>query len=207
MARYGLAIDLSRCTGCYACIIACKSENSTLPGVFWIRIDEKEQGEHPKVARSYTPLLCMQCGEVPCAQACPSEAISKGEGGIIFIDEERCICDAVKPCIAACPFEVLMANKGRLSYFPDYLTPHEKQAYEAHRHAVVEKCTLCHHRITAGLLPACVQTCPSQAMIFGDLDEPQGDLAQLVSRGEAKPLREDLKADPSVFYLQRLAAP
>ena len=75
MSRYGLAIDLSRCTGCYACIVACKSENSTLPGVSWIRIDQKEQGEFPKVTRSYVPMLCMQCSEMPCAQVCAAGAI------------------------------------------------------------------------------------------------------------------------------------
>lgn len=201
MARYGLAIDLSRCTGCYACIVACKSENSTLPGVSWIRIEEKEQGEYPKVARDYVPMLCMQCGEMPCARACPTGAVTKGDGGIIFVDQESCICGDVKPCLAACPFEVLVANKGKSSYFSDYLTPHESEAYAAHRDAAVEKCTLCYPRISAGMLPACVQTCPSRAMIFGDLDDGQSELARLLSRPEAKPLREDLKIDPSVFYL------
>jgi Fe-S-cluster-containing dehydrogenase component len=93
-------------------------------------------------------------------------------------------------------------NHGKRSYFRDYLTPHEEEAYAAHRDAVVEKCNLCHHRISAGLLPACVQACPSRAMIFGDLDEEQSELARLLSQPEAKPLREDLKIDPSVFYFQ-----
>jgi molybdopterin-containing oxidoreductase family iron-sulfur binding subunit len=202
MARYGLAIDLSRCTGCYACIVACKSENSTLPGVSWIRIDEQEQGEFPKVSRSYVPMLCMQCGEMPCAQVCAAGAIAQGDGGIVFIDEDRCICGDVKPCIAACPFDVLVNNQGKRSYFRDYLTPHEAEAYEAHRNAVVEKCHLCHHRVSAGLLPACVQACPTQAMIFGDLDDKQSELNRLLSTGEAKPLKDNLKVDPSVFYLR-----
>src|SRR3990172_8372071 len=80
MARYGLAIDLSRCTGCYACMIACKSENSTLPGVLWIRIEEKEEGEFPKVSKTWIPMLCMQCAEMPCAQVCPTGAITRGGG-------------------------------------------------------------------------------------------------------------------------------
>ena len=202
MSRYGLAIDLGRCTGCYACMVACKSENSTLPGVSWIRIDKEEQGEFPKVTRSYVPMLCMQCSETPCAQACAAGSITQGDGGIIFIDQERCICGDVKPCVAACPFEVLVENHGEKSYFRDYLTPHEEEAYAAHRGAVVEKCNLCHPRVSAGLLPACVQACPTQAMIFGDLDDEQSKIARLLSRGEAKPLRENLKVDPSVLYLQ-----
>lgn len=206
MARYGLAIDLNRCTGCYACVVACKSENSTLPGVSWIRIDEKEQGEFPKVTRSYVPMLCLQCGDMPCAQGCAAGAITRGEGGIIFIDQESCICGDVKPCLAACPFEVLLDNQPKRSYFPHYLTPYEEEAYAPHRHAVVEKCNLCNHRISAGLLPACVQACPTQAMIFGDLDDEQSKVAQLLASAEAKPLKENLKVDPAVFYLQEKPA-
>lgn len=206
MARYGLAIDLSRCTGCYACVVACKSENSTLPGVSWIRIEKKEQGEFPKVTRSYIPMLCMQCSEMPCAHGCAAGAISQGDGGIVFIDQERCICGDVKPCVAACPFEVLSENQPKRSYFPDYLTPLEEEAYAPHRGAVVEKCNLCYPRVSAGLLPACVQTCPTQALIFGDIDDDQSKIAQLLSRGEAKPLRENLKVDSAVFYLQEKTA-
>ena len=202
MARYGLAIDLSRCTGCYACVVACKSENSTLPGVSWIRIEKREQGEFPRVTRSYIPMLCMQCSEMPCAHGCAAGVITQGDGGIVFIDQERCICGDVKPCVAACPFEVLSENQPKRSYFPDYLTPQEEEAYAPHRGAVVEKCNLCYPRVSAGSLPACVQTCPTQALIFGDIDNDQSKIAQLLSRGEAKPLRENLKVDPSVFYLQ-----
>lgn len=205
MNRYGLAIDLSRCTGCYACIIACKSENSTPPGVSWIRIETKEEGEYPKASRSYTPLLCMQCAEMPCASACPTGAIFRGQGGVVLIEDDSCICGDVKPCTAACPFGVLSVNKAKLSYFPSYLTPQEKEAYEAHREGAVAKCHLCYHRITVGLEPSCVQACPSKAMVFGDLHETESELTQLVSSAEAKPLREDLKVDPSVFYVRRPA--
>jgi len=113
----------------------------------------------------------------------------------------RKILDA--PCIAACPFGLLVVNKGKLAYFPDYLTPHERETYEAHRHRLVEKCDLCYQRIITGLLPACVQTCPTQAMVFGDLEERESDLARLVFGGDAEPLEAELKVDPSVFYLKR----
>lgn len=200
MARYGLAIDISRCTGCDACIVACKSENSTRPGVSWIRVEEKEEGEFPRVSRSYTPRLCMQCGTMPCAEACPTGAIYRGDGGVVLVDPDRCDCGAGF-CLVACPFDALSVNEGRKSYFPEPVTPQEKDAYEAHRDGAVEKCTLCHHRITAANEPACVHTCPSRALIFGDLEDQGSNLAELVARGAARPLSDQIEVDPSVFYI------
>jgi molybdopterin-containing oxidoreductase family iron-sulfur binding subunit len=148
-------------------------------------------------------MLCMQCREGPCAEACPTGAIHIDKSGIILIDEELCTCGDVKPCIGTCPFGALSVNRGKMAYFPDYLTPDEQVLYATHRGGAVEKCDLCYHRISAGREPACVQSCPSGAMIFGDLDDEQSDLAQLVSRAKAKLLREDLDLDPSVFYVRR----
>jgi len=202
MARYGLIIDISRCTGCYACVVACKSENSTRPDVSWIRIQEDEEGEYPQVSRRYVPLLCMQCGEMPCAQACPSEAIRMGAGGIVHIEPDKCFCHEAHPCVEACPFEVLQVNQGKKSYFPDDPASLEKEACEAHRDGVVEKCTLCSHRIVTGQAPACVQACPTRAMIFGDRDDPNSALSQLIAGGRVRDLRPELKLNPSVLYVQ-----
>jgi len=102
----------------------------------------------------------------------------------------------------ACPFDVLQANKGEGSYFPEYLAPFEKEAYESHRDGVVEKCTLCSHRIENGQLPACVQACPSQVMLFGDHDDPKGTLSKVISNGRARNLRGELKVDPSVVFMR-----
>jgi Fe-S-cluster-containing dehydrogenase component len=202
MARYGLVIDESRCTGCYACVIACKSENSTRPGISWIRIEEDEKGEYPEVSKRYTPILCMQCGEMPCAKVCPPGAISMGKGGIVCIDPGACLrCDP-PPCKGACPFDVLHANKGKPSYFAGYVSPSEKEAYEAHEDGLTEKCTLCSHRIEAGGVPACVQACPSQAMLFGDHDDPESGLSKAVSKGRTRDLKEHLKLGPSVVYVK-----
>jgi molybdopterin-containing oxidoreductase family iron-sulfur binding subunit len=104
--------------------------------------------------------------------------------------------------VGACPFNVLQANNGKSSYFGSYLSPIEKEAYEAHQDGLVEKCTLCSHRIEAGVLPACVQACPSQAMIFGDHDDPESALSKAVSKGRARDLKEELKLDPSVVYVK-----
>ena len=202
MPRYGLIIDLSRCTGCYACVVACKSENATRPEVSWIRIQEDEEGEYPEVSRRYIPLLCMQCGTMPCAQVCPSGAICMGDGGIVNIEPDKCLCQETYPCIDACPFGVLQVNRGKKSYFPDYAAPFDKEAYEDHRDGVVEKCNLCSRRVSAGRLPACVQACPTQAMLFGDHDDPNSALSKVVSCGHARDLKESLKVNPTVSYIQ-----
>jgi len=202
MARYGLTIDLGRCTGCYACVVACKSENATRPEVSWIRIQEEEAGEYPEVSRRYTPVLCMQCGTMPCARVCPSSAIYMGDGGIVQIDPDKCLCQETCPCLDACPFEVLQVNRGKKAYFPDYPVPSDKEAYENHRDGVVEKCNLCSQKISAGRLPACVQACPTQAMLFGDRNDPNSALAKAISSGRARDLKEGLKVNPAVVYIE-----
>lgn len=199
MTRYGLAIDISRCIGCYACVIACKSENSTRPGVSWIRVEQEEQGEYPNVSRSYWPVMCVECGEMPCAQVCPNGAIHKGDGGIVFVDHDKCDC-GTKLCVDACPFGAMATNEGNRSYFADYVTPYEKEALAAHREGTVEKCMLCYHRIRSGDIPACVRACPAQAMVFGDLDDRDSPVTRLIARG-TKPLGTHAAVDPAVFYL------
>ncbi|MFC1816001.1 4Fe-4S dicluster domain-containing protein [Thermodesulfobacteriota bacterium] len=200
MTRYGMVIDLARCTGCYACVVACKSENSTRPGVSWIRIEEQEEGEYPQVSRRYIPFLCMQCGEIPCARVCPTQAIVMGDDGIVRIESGKCVCGESHRCIDACPFQVLQVNAGKQSYFPDYVASFEKEAYEAHRDGLVEKCTLCSHKIGDGELPACVQACPTQAMIFGDRDDPDSPLSKLALKSNVRVLGEELKLKPTVLY-------
>lgn len=199
MIRYGLVVDVSRCIGCYACVVACKSENYTRPEVSWIRIEEKEEGEFPKVSKTFTPLMCMQCAEMPCAEGCPTGAIYKSEGGVILVDADKCACEG-SPCVESCPFGSMSVNRGRESYFGENDTEEEKAAYKIHRDGVAEKCTLCYHRLKEGAIPFCVQACPARALIFGDLNDRKSDIARLVSTGSAQALKGDLHLGVSVFY-------
>lgn len=198
MPRYGLIVDVHRCIGCYACIVACKSENHTRPGMSWIRIDVKEEGEFPRVSRTYTPVLCMQCATMPCARACPAGAIFQDQNGVVLIRAEECRCGQ-SLCAEACPYGAISLSQGRKFYFEEE-DPGERAAYEAHRDGAAEKCTLCSHRLKDGELPLCVQSCPTKALLFGDLDDPQSEISRLVSSGAASPYKDAQLLDVSVFY-------
>ena len=148
-AQYSLLIDLERCCGCYACEVACKQENDIAAGVRWIRVVKKGPVRvGGKLSMSFVPIRCMHCGKPVCIDACPVGAITKRPDGIVLIDAE--LCNGCKQCIEVCPFGAPQFNP-------------EKN--------VVEMCTLCVHRVDKGLLPNCVQHCPSRAMYFGDINE------------------------------------
>ena len=200
MSRYGLIVDVNRCIGCYACVVACKSENHTRPGIAWIRIDVEEKGEFPKVSRTYKPMLCMECSKMPCAEACPMGAIFREENGIVLINEEQCRCGQ-SMCAEACPYGAISINRGPNFYFEEEDNPGERAAYEVHRDGVAEKCTLCSHRLKQGTLPFCVNACPTKALLFGDLGDPESEISRLVSSGKAQPHKGDRALDVSVIYL------
>ena len=153
--QYALWIDLEYCVGCSACTIACKSENNTPVGVDFNRVIEIEEGEFrdPKrapAARVYfVPMPCMHCGKPACLAACPVGAITKREeDGIVLINKDRCI--GCRYCAWACPYGAPQYNA------------------EAR---VMEKCTLCVHRVSEGILPACVSSCISRTRFFGEVNE------------------------------------
>ena len=147
MTQYTLIIDVERCVGCYACEVACKQENNiSIGNPSWIKVVQvgpKLEGD--KLVMHFVPTVCKHCGNPPCIEACPEDAISKREDGIVLIDAELCI--GCKACIEACPFKVPQFN------------PETN---------LVEKCTLCVHRIEKGLKPNCVTHCPAEAIFFGE---------------------------------------
>jgi len=186
MTRYGMLIDLRSCIGCRACMTACKC-NHDIPvgehdGREYYRIwpKEEELGKYPYVVRNFTPLLCMQCEAPPCVESCPIPgAIYKREDGIILVDEGK--CDGCKRCIQACPYDAIYfrGDKG-----------------------VVDKCTFCYEQIDYGLMPECVRTCASDAMFFGDLEDPESRISELIKSLNARPLNPEHETKPSVYYTQ-----
>jgi len=143
--KRALLADTDLCIGCFACEVACKQEHNLPVGVRWMEIVQEGPTEvNGRLVMAFIPTHCMHCGKPPCKEACPTNAIYQRSDGVVLIDQEKCIgCGA---CIEACPFGA-----------PQYME--EKN--------IVQKCDLCVERTDQELLPACVQHCPTGALIFG----------------------------------------
>jgi len=212
MPRYGMVIDLLRCIGCYGCQMACKAEHATPPGVTFARVDIQEAGKYPNMAKVILPLLCMHCEDPACEKVCPTKATQKREDGIVFVDKDKCI--GCKYCMMACPYAARYFMEEERGYFGDQgLTPFEKIGYQKHKKGVAMKCDYCAHRIDAGVkkglipgidreaTPACVINCMAKARYFGDLDDPNSEVAKLVASGMAFQLNPELGTEPKTYYL------
>lgn len=149
MTQQGLLIDYTVCFDCKACEIACKLENNLPAGMDWIKVvtvGPRQVGE--KLMVDYVPTTCTHCAKAPCIEACPPGAIKRQGNGVVAID--AALCNGCLMCITACPSSVIRFNETK---------------------NVVEKCTLCSHRIVKGLKPACVHHCEAGAILFGDVNE------------------------------------
>ncbi len=210
MARLSMLIDLTRCIGCDACTVACKQENGTPMDVFFARVLNVEAGRYPDVKRIYIPVLCNHCENPPCLKACPNKAIVKRQDGIVLIDQDR--CRGTGACVSACPYGNIILQPSEDWYL------NEDEAYEKDyvkprlTSGVARKCTYCAHRVDEGLDPACVVACPTNARIFGDLDDEGGLLRQYIASEERETGRTPFKllpeagTEPSGQYLGTLAA-
>ena len=212
--RYGMVVDLKRCIGCYGCEIFCKTANATPPGVRWSRLLFYEFGKYPTVKRLPLPLLCMHCRSAACVEICPTGASAKRPDGIVVIDGAK--CSGCLNCMMACPYGArFLSSLEDANVFPRQgLTPFELVGYQRHTRGTVSKCDFCLSRIEKGLKPACVKNCMSKARYFGDLDDPDSEVSQLISNRRAfqispgaypgSPLRESIsEINPSVYYLGR----
>lgn len=199
--RYGMVIDLKRCISCYACQVACKAENATPPGVLYAWAFRTERGQFPHTRQVYLPMLCNHCAEPSCVDVCPTGATYKRESdGIVVIDADKCV--GCRACMTACPYHARYYLDEIRSYYPGQgPTPYEQVGYARHVQGTVEKCNFCLSRLEQGLEPACVSNCPAVARIFGDLDDPESEVAKLVRQGRAFQLLPEMGTEPSVYYL------
>ena len=224
MPRWGIVIDLDKCTGCQACVVACGVENN-LPCVepeqaalgrviSWMDLITTVEGEHPNVRIRYIPRPCMQCDDPPCIKVCPVSATYKNPDGLVGQIYPRCI--GCRYCTNACPYTVKCFNW----YPPEW--PEQMESYlnpdvAIRPKGVVEKCSFCVQRLQKAneqaraenrqlrdgdYIPACVESCPSVAMYFGDLDDPNSKVASLADNARAFRLLEELGTEPKVYYLR-----
>ncbi len=203
MARYGMAFDLRRCIGCNACVIGCKQENSLPDGVFFTRTLSEEYGVFPAVNRVYIPTLCNHCDDAPCEKVCPTGATYTRDDGVVRVDDEKCIgCNS---CAVACPYDQRSVMSKELFdkglFGEGELTPFEEQGYVRFTPGTVTKCDFCSERVDAGLDPACVVTCPTDARIFGDLDDPDSDVSILIRERGGRPPLPEKNTKPKVYYI------
>ncbi len=182
--RWGMAFDLERCTGCHACSVACKVENNVPLGNFRTKVYYYDRGRFPKVSRFFLPVVCQQCADAPCLKACPTGSITHGADGIVRINTST--CRGYGKCEEACPYGAI------------YVDPILN---------VADKCDFCSHRLQAGMEPACVETCPGETIVFGDLDDPSSPISQFIAKhkGELTVLKPKKETKPQVQYrgLQR----
>jgi len=212
MTRYGMVVDLFRCVACNTCTIACKTKNGTPKGVMWRRVVQGETGEYPQAQRSWASIGCMQCQNTPCLKVCPTGATYIRPDGIVLVNYDTCI--GCRYCIAACPYDARTYLQTIEGYFPEQgLTSNETIKYAAFQSGTVTKCTFCSDKIDAGVkagltpgvdmdaTPACVNACPTNALIFGDLDDPNSTISKTVRSERAEQLLPELGTNPTVYYI------
>jgi Fe-S-cluster-containing dehydrogenase component len=224
-AKWGMAVDLDRCTGCEACVTACTAENN-IPtagpeeaakgrAMHWIRIERYWEGEFPEARVKFRPVLCQQCDNAPCEPVCPTYASSHSSEGLNNQVYNRCI--GTRYCANACMYNVRFFN----FYTPEWDKPLHLQLnpdVSVREGGVMEKCTFCVQRINvekieakaAGeplrdgeIKPACVQSCTANALVFGDLNDPASQVSRLSRSPRGNLLLEDFGTLPKITYLEK----
>lgn len=178
MTRFGFVIDQRACIGCHACTVACKEEHGVELGVFRTWVKYIEQGEFPDTRRFFSVLRCNHCENAPCVAACPVTALFKREDGIVDFDPQRCI--GCKVCLNACPYDAL------------YIDPNSHTA---------AKCNFCAHRVEVGLKPSCEVVCPTDAILSGDLDDPDAEITRLIDTEPVHVRAPEQGTKPQLFYI------
>lgn len=223
--KWTMIVDLDKCTGCQACVVACHAENnvpiasedqvSAGRGMHWMRIERYWEGEFPDIKAKFLPTFCQQCNEAPCEPVCPTYASNHSETENINLQVySRCV--GTRYCGNNCPYRVRVFNY----YPPHFDAPLEQQLnpeVTVRGPGVMEKCTFCIQRIRRGredanmegrrvqdgeVVPACVQACPSSALVFGDLYDENSRVSQMLPHERQFKLLEHLGTEPAVYYLK-----
>lgn len=237
-AQWGMVVDMDKCTGCQACVVACQSENNVpineeahfnqRRAIEWIRVERYWEGEFPNVKARFIPLFCQQCGDAPCEPVCPVYATYHNSEGLNVQVYNRCI--GTRFCANNCPYQVRFFNFWEPAW-PETLKNQLNPDVTVRSRGIMEKCTFCVQRIRrssreadkAGtelqdgdraLNPACVNACPTEALMFGDLNNPESKVAKKAEKelrettparkgGRGYHLLDEFGTHPKVVYLKK----
>lgn len=222
--RWVMVIDTRKCVGCDACTIACVAENKLPPGVVYRPVVKEEFGEFPNVQLRFTPRPCMQCENPPCVPVCPVHATWKRPDGITAIDYDKCI--GCRYCITACPYGARTTDRGAFwtadmaegaeeiesqpVLGPDMPWEHQPsheyaKSWDRSGHQSpsgnARKCHFCLHRLENAQLPSCVTSCIGRATFFGDSNDPESLVSELIQQNQVQTLLPHKGTKPRVFYI------
>jgi molybdopterin-containing oxidoreductase family iron-sulfur binding subunit len=229
-----MVVDIDKCVGCQACVVACQSENN-IPinsedlynqrrAIQWIRIERYWEGEFPDVKARFIPIFCQHCADAPCEPVCPVYATYHNSEGLNVQVYNRCI--GTRICANGCPYHARFFNFWEPSW-PESLKNQLNPDVTVRSRGIMEKCTFCVQRIRRasrearrdgvvledgdrGLNPACVNACPTDALVFGDLNDSESRVSQIrdreIENGRGYHLLENLGTHPSVIYLKKVDA-
>ena len=217
--RYGMVINTKRCVGCRACVLACKAENNTPPGIYYTLVFDEILENKPNDKPIFMTKPCFHCENPACVNVCPvSATFKRPDDGIVVVDYDRCI--GCRYCMTACPYSARWFDFGEnypaVKEGTPYAlvpSPEYNQFRERHPHKSpignVRKCTFCLHlqdekgeySREEGRWPACAKTCTGKAIIFGDFNDPNSEVNILLREHNYVRLKEELGTEPNVYYL------
>ncbi len=224
--KWAMAVDVDKCTGCQACVLACQVENN-IPlntqdrfernrSIAWIRVERYWEGEFPDIKARFIPIMCQHCENAPCEPVCPVFATYHNAEGMNIQVYNRCV--GTRYCANGCPYIVRFFNYWE-PVWPESLRNHLNPDVTIRSRGIMEKCSFCVHRIRRGvrkadsegrplndgeITTACQDSCSTDALVFGDLNDPNSKVSEMKKSDRYYTLLHHLGTNPNVFYLAKI---